>query len=66
MNVVEIQMYLIVLSSALADSHPANPASLGGSVAVPHLVGRRPHCFHKLHESLVKWMRVDFPEIPHE
>jgi len=48
-NVVGIKMYLFVLSSVLADSHLEKPARLGGSVGVPHLVGRRAHCFHKVH-----------------
>ena len=40
-------MYLFVLSSVLADSHPGKPARLSGNVGVPHFVGRRHHCFHK-------------------
>ena len=55
-------MYLFVLSSVLADSHPVKPTRLGGSVGVPRLVGRRPHCFHKVHVQPVKWVSVAFPD----
>jgi len=48
-NVVGIQMYLFIISSVLADSHPRKPEGLGGSVGVSRLVGRRPRCFHKVH-----------------
>jgi len=41
-NIVWILMYLFVLSSIFADSHPGKPARLDGSVGMPRLVGRRP------------------------